>query len=363
MKICIDMRPALSQATGVGVYTENLVKSLAAIDSQNEYHLFSSSWKERFPRTIFGPNFIIHDIRLPVRVLNFAWHRLGWPTVDRLVRADLDVAHSPGPLLIPSSNAHRITTIMDLYFYFHPEDTAREIKRDYKALVQKHCAKSDAIIAISEHTRQVLIEYLNIHPSRVYTIRLAADPFFSQSVSDECLEEVIGTLGVTAPYFLFVGDFEPRKNLSVVLQAFQALNEDVQLIIVGPQRWTAPSMNGNGRIKRIGYVSREELRALYRKSVALVMPSREEGFGIPLLEAMASSTAIIGSDLPVFHEVSGDSFYPVPSNNVEAVCQAMRLMLFKPERRESLIRLGLERVKKFSWAETAQKTLELYKSL
>jgi glycosyltransferase involved in cell wall biosynthesis len=363
MKICIDMRPALSQATGVGVYIENLVKALAALDSQNEYHLFSSSWKERFPKTNFGPNFRMHDFHLPVSALNFAWHRLGWPTVDRLVGLDLDVVHSPGPLLIPSSNAHRVTTVMDLYFYFHPEDTTGEVKRDYKALLQKHCQKSDAIIAISEHTRQILIEYLNIHPSRVYTIRLAADPFFSQAVSDTDLKEVLQRLGVSWPYFLFVGDFEPRKNLPVVLQAVDALKEDVQLVIVGPQRWTAPLMNGNGRIKRIGYVTREELRALYRQSVALVMPSREEGFGIPLLEAMSAGTAIIGSDLPVFHEVSGDSFYPVPFNNVEAVSQAMRLMLLKPERRESLVRLGHERVKKFSWIETAQKTLELYKSL
>ncbi|HSE41686.1 MAG TPA: glycosyltransferase family 1 protein [Acidobacteriota bacterium] len=363
MKICIDMRPALSQATGVGVYIENLVKSLADIDSENEYHLFSSSWKERFPDQKFGANFVIHDKHLPVTALNFAWHRLGWPPVEKLIGSKIDIAHSPGPLLLPSSHAHRITTMMDLYFYFHPEDTAREMRRDYKALVQKHCQKSDAIIAISEHTRQVLIEHLNIHPSRIYTIRLAVDPFFMQPVEDEDSRKLITRFGVSHPFFLFVGDFEPRKNLSVVLEAFQALNEEVELVIVGPQRWTAPALNGNGRIKRVGYVSREELRALYRKSIALVMPSREEGFGIPLLEAMASNTAVIGSDLPVFHEVSGDSFYPVPSNNVEAVCQAMRLMLFMPERRESLIRLGQERVKKFSWKETAQKTLELYKSL
>jgi glycosyltransferase involved in cell wall biosynthesis len=363
MKICIDMRPTLSEATGVGVYIENLVKSLAAIDQQNEYHLFSSSWKERFPETKFGPNFIIHDKHLPVTALNFAWHRLGWPPVEKLIRSNIDIAHSPGPLLIPSSHAHRITTMMDLYFYFHPEDTAREMRRDYKSLVQKHCEKSDAIIAISEHTRQVLIEYLNIHPSRIYTIRLAADPFFSQAINEEDSKQVVTKLGVARPYFLFVGDFEPRKNLPVVLQAFHALKEDVELVIVGPQRWEPTTMNGDGRIKRIGYVSREELRALYHQSVALVMPSREEGFGIPLLEAMASNTAVIGSDLPVFHEVSGDSFYPVPSNNVEAVCQAMRLMLLKPERRDSLVRLGRERVKKFSWLETAQKTLELYKSL
>ncbi len=358
------MRPALSQATGVGIYLQNLVRSLSEIDSQNEYHLFYSSWKERAPQIDYGKNFIIHDQRWPVSVLNFAWHRLNWPPVDWLVRSELDVVHSPGPLLTPSSNAHQITTVMDLYFYFHPEDTLGEIRRDYKALVQKHSQKSDAIIAISEHTRQILIDRLNIHPSRVYMIRLAADPFFSESVPDERAKEILQRLGVMRPYFLFVGGYDPRKNLPVLLEAFESMEEkDGQLVITGPRRWPEPEIKNPEHVIRLGYVSREELRVLYRESVALVMPSKEEGFGIPPLEAMASGTAVIGSDLSVFHEVCGDSFYPVPSNNVEAIRQAMRLMLLRPERRSKLVQLGYQRAKKFSWNETAEKTLELYKSL
>jgi glycosyltransferase involved in cell wall biosynthesis len=364
MKICLDMRPALSQATGVGIYLQNLVRALSEIDTQNEYHLFYSSWKEDAPRTNYGKNFIVHNQKWPVRVLNFAWHRLGWPPVDWLIRSEMDVVHSPGPLLTPTSNAHQITTVMDLYFYFYPEDTQSEIKRDYKALVQKHSSKADAIIAISEHTRQILIDRFGIHPSQIYLIRLAADPYFSEKVPAESTNIILERMGVTKPYFLFVGGYEPRKNLANALDAFYLLNEkDCKLIVVGPTRWPAPPIKNPQQVIQLGYVSREDLRALYRESIALVMPSKEEGFGIPALEAMAAGTAVIGSDLAVFHEICGDSFYPVPSNNVEAICQAMRLMLQLPERREKLIELGLERVKKFSWNETAQKTLELYRSL
>ena len=364
MKICLDMRPALSQATGVGIYLRNLVRALSEIDTQNEYHLFYSSWKEDAPKANYGKNFVIHNQKWPVRVLNFAWHRLGWPPVDWLIRSEMDVVHSPGPLLTPTSNAHQITTVMDLYFYFYPEDTLGEIKRDYKSLVEKHSLRSDAIIAISEHTRQILIDRFEIHPSRIYLIRLAADPYFSEAVPSESTKKILGKLGVQQPYFLFVGGYEPRKNLQTALEAFHLLNEkDSRFVVVGPTRWPAPAMKNPEQTIQLGYVSQEELRALYRESVALVMPSREEGFGIPALEAMASGTAVIGSDLPVFHEICGDSFYPVPSNNVEAICQAMRLMLHLPERREKLVELGFERVKNFSWNETAQKTLELYGSL
>jgi glycosyltransferase involved in cell wall biosynthesis len=171
-------------------------------------------------------------------------------------------------------------------------------------------------------------------------------------------------LGITKPYFLFVGGYEPRKNLTNALKAFQLLNEeDFRFVVVGPTRWPAPVIKNSEQVITLGYISREDLRALYHGSVALVMPSKEEGFGIPALEAMAAGTAVIGSDLPVFHEICGDSFYPVPSNNIEAICQAMRLMLHIPGRREKLIELGFERVKKFSWNETALKTLELYNSL
>ncbi len=260
MKICLDMRPALSQATGVGIYLRNLVRELSEIDTQNEYHLFYSSWKEDAPKANYGKNFVIHNQKWPVRVLNFAWHRLGWPPVDWLIRSEMDVVHSPGPLLIPTSNAHQITTVMDLYFYFYPEDTLGEIKRDYKSLVKKHSLRSDAIIAISEHTRQILIDRFEIHPSRIYLIRLAADPYFSESVSSESTKKILGELGAAQPYFLFVGGYEPRKNLQSALEAFHLLNEkDSRFVVVGHALARAcnekPGTDDSARIRFAGRVT------------------------------------------------------------------------------------------------------------
>ena len=122
MNICIDMRPALSRATGVGVYLENLVRGLSDLDRRNRYLLFSSSWKERFPRRDYGPNFQIHDRRFPVRALNYLWSRASVPSVETLLRQRVDVVHSPTPLVLPTRRAAKVTTVHDLYFLHRADD-------------------------------------------------------------------------------------------------------------------------------------------------------------------------------------------------------------------------------------------------
>ena len=198
------MRPALSRATGVGVYLQNLVKALAEIDSENQYHLFSSSWSERYRNGSYGRNFHIHDQHWPGKILHFAWNRFSFPSIESMLGIHVDVAHSPSPLLIPSKGARRVTTVHDLYFYFHPEHTTREIQRDYPELVKKHCQQSDAIIAVSEYTRQQLVEHLQVASSRIYTIRHGSDPFFEERASDEEKKQVATAFALERPFFLFV---------------------------------------------------------------------------------------------------------------------------------------------------------------
>ena len=131
MTIGVDFRPALSRATGVGRYFQGLVSGLARLDHENDYVLFSSSWKERAHDESRPENFRLVDRRVPVRVLNALWHRMESPSLDWLVHATLDVAHSPTPLILPSRRARSIVTICDLFFLDHPETTTREIRRDY----------------------------------------------------------------------------------------------------------------------------------------------------------------------------------------------------------------------------------------
>jgi glycosyltransferase involved in cell wall biosynthesis len=365
MNICIDMRPALSHPTGVGVYLQNIARQLSEIDELNSYHLFSSSWKERYPRTIYGKNFQIHDLRMPVRVLNYLWSHFSKPSMEWLLKMPLDIVHSPTPLVIPARRARKITTVMDLHFYFYPEHTQNEIRGDYARLIQQHSSQSDAIIAISEHTRTQLIEQLNVPASRVYTIHLGADEFYFQNPFEEELQAVKGRFKLDRPYFLFVGAQEPRKNLGLLIRAFSQLPPDVSLVLAGPRGWGEQPWREqwNERIIETGYVSKIDLRALYRGAVALVQPSLEEGFGLPLLEAMSSATPVLASRIPVFSEICGDAFLPFDNTNEQELQQAMLAVCSDSSLRNRLIARGTERAKKFSWRETAKKTLEIYNHL
>jgi glycosyltransferase involved in cell wall biosynthesis len=365
MNICIDVRPALSKPTGVGVYVENIVAALAEIDHQNTYHLFSSSWKERFPSRIFGSNFRLHDQVIPVRFLNYLWHHFEKPAIDRLIRTEVDISHSPTPLLMPSKKGQKITTVHDLYFYNHPDQTVREIARDYSGLVKTHSIKSDAIIAVSEHTKRQLVEQLNIPASKVYTIRHGVDPFFAEPPQNGEADAVRLKFRINRPYFLFVGTKEPRKNLQTLLKAFRSFPEDVQLVLAGPTGWQDDSWRGllNDRVIETGYISKSELRSLYRNSISLVLPSLEEGFGLPLLEAMASDTAVIASNIMSFAEVAQNAFIPFVPTDVEQLRSAMMKVCADSALRQSLIEQGRQRLAHFSWRECAQKTLDLYQNL
>jgi len=365
MNIAIDMRPTLSRPTGVGVYLLNLVAALSRIDENNQYFLFSSSWKERYPKTIYGANFQICDFRWPVRVLNFAWNRLSWPPIESILKRRLDIVHCATPLVIPARKARKITVAYDLHFLAHPEQTVREIQRDYSGLIRKHCLLSDAVIAISEYTKQQLIQRLEIPASRIHTIHLAADSYFHERALAAEIETIRQRLKLDQDYFLFVGTQEPRKNLPTILKAFAALPPNALMVLAGPEGWQTEPWRSliNERVRIAGYVSKQELRALYQNAIALVMPSLEEGFGLPILEAMASQTPVIASDIPVFHEIGGNSFAPVDPASVESIATAMRKLQQEPAERQNLTAKGLKQAEKFSWNETARKTLEIYRNM
>jgi glycosyltransferase involved in cell wall biosynthesis len=363
MNICIDMRPALSRPTGVGNYLQNLVTALAQIDTENQYHLFSSSWKERYPAVFYGSNFKVHDHRWPVRILNYGWNHLSFPRIEYFLKTSLDVAHSPTPLVMPTRDARTVTTIYDLYFYKHPAGTVREMQTDYPDLLRKHCMRSDAIIAISDYTKSQIVELLGVPSSRIYTIRLGIDPFYFTRAPSSQTSEVLARLNIPGPYILFVGTREPRKNISVLLDAYRNLNEQVLLVLAGHSGWGMELTEFPEGVIVTDYLSKNDLRVLYQKASAVVFPSLEEGFGLPLVEAMASGVPVIASRIPASQEVCNDSCTYFDPENAEELTEQIRAVLGDRELCETLIAKGKERIKKFSWKDTAQKTLDLYMSL
>lgn len=370
MNIALDIRPALSRGTGVGTFVGELALALDALEGDHSIHLFTSSLKERWPSGYFKSleRSRVVDKQWPVSVLNALWHRFGWPRVDKFV-GPVDISHSPTPLIMPS-RAKRIVTVHDLYFMTHPDQTQREVRRDYTKLVKAHCCKADAVIAVSQATADDAGDLLEIPQDRLHVCWEDASPVFDIPPTKEELQDVESL--ISKPYFLFVGTIEPRKNLDALVRAFAILEQrhsDVKLVIAGNWGWGTHSfsreleqLRDKEKVWISGYRQRRFIRALYHKAIALVMPSHCEGFGLPLVEAMACGCPLIVADNSALPEVAGEAAL-YWRDGEEELASLMERMATDSQLRATYVNRARERRKQFSWQETARRVLNLYREL
>jgi glycosyltransferase involved in cell wall biosynthesis len=358
--------------TGVGRYVSGLAGALAGLDSENEYVLFSSSLKERAAPHDFPSNFRLLDRRIPVRVLNWSWHRLGRPTLDRLCGRELDVSHSPHPLILPSRRAKTVVTIHDLFFLRHPELTAAEIRRDYASLVREHAQRADGILTVSETTAVEIEEQLGLGREKIHVVHNAVD-FESLAPRPDKEKQIALLYDLPARFALFVGTLEPRKNLPTLLEAIGLLVErgwEGDLLLVGGSGLDEAKIDDiverrriGSRVLKLGYVPPEHLPTIYRRARVLVNPSLWEGFGLPPLEAMACEVPVVVSDIPAHREVAGDAARYVETSAPESIAEGIEQVWNDEVVRQDLIERGSRRAKGFTWEQTARKTLELYHRL
>ena len=361
MDILIDYRPALRQRTGVGEYVHGLASALAArLQREDSITLFSSSWKDRLGRDA-GPGTTQIDARIPVRLLNFAWHRLEWPPIEWVARP-FHVVHSLHPLLIPSRSAARVVTIHDLYFLDNPEQTAAEIRRDYAALAGEHARRAEGVVVNSEHTRQQVSDRFGIAKDRI-TVCYPGRPGWARRPEPPALGPI-----------LFIGTAEPRKNLARLSEAYASLVQrrgDVpDLVIAG----TIPDAGGEtlfgerlpsdvkARVKLTGYVTDPERQHLYREASMLVLPSLAEGFGITALEAMTVGVPVVASNRGALPEVVGDAGILVDPESVPELSNALDRVLCDAGLRRSMSERGFQRASQFSWSDSAGRLYDAYRA-
>lgn len=360
MRVLIDYRAALRQRTGVGEYTHQLAAALVRrLPPDDSTVLFSSSWKDRLSSSPI-PRARIVDRRIPVRVLNRLWHRWEWPPIEALA-GDLDVVHSMHPLLMPARRAAQVITIHDLYFLNHPEDTEAEIRRDYARLAGAHARRADAIVVVSEYTAGQVRSRFGVDPERLALCPSGAPDWRPRA-----------TMPAAGP-ILFVGTLEPRKNVGVLLDAYARLLARLpgapDLVLAG--RATAPASELlasiaraplAGRARHIGYVSGDERQQLYRDAALLVMPSLDEGFGLPALEAMTIGVPVIAANRGALPEVVGDAGLLVDALDPEAIAAAMHRVLTNPALANSCVHRGIQQSQRFSWETSAGRLLEAYRT-
>jgi glycosyltransferase involved in cell wall biosynthesis len=361
VRIVIDYRPALRARTGVGEHIHQLSGALARTGS-DEITVFSSSWKDRVSAALAAelPGVRIVDRRVPVAALNFAWHRLRWPPIETFAGGEYDIAHSPHPLLLPSRSAAQIVTIHDLHFLSHPERTSAEIRRDYAGLVRAHAHRADRIIVVSRFVAGEVQRVLGVAPDRISVCPNGAPEWRGPSAAQHA-----------GGYLLFVGTIEPRKNIGGLLAAYAALlarrPDAPRLIIAGRADSEGEALLAaihqppfTGHVEYRGYVPTEQREALFRGAQAFVLPSFEEGFGIPALEAMSAGVPVVVSNRGALPEVVGDAGLFIDPDDGESLTAALDRLLGDPDLRAVCARRGLDRAREFTWTRTARDVRRAY---
>ncbi len=366
----------------MGEYVHQLARALAERDTDgpaegrrltgrtggaaDSVDVFTSSWTDRpaaADRQDLGERVRVVDRRIPVRWLNAAWHRLAWPPVEWVTGRSYDVVHSPTPLLLPSSRAARVVTIHDLDFLVHPDRTRAEMRHAYPALVARHAAVADAVIVDSEYVCELVTRLLHIDAQRISVCPLGA-PRWTPTPRSEPGNPSGG-------YILFLGTLEPRKNVDGLLAAYAALvarRPDAPPLrlagaaVAGAGSWqkTIAGPPLAGRVDYHGYVQDSERQAVYAGARLLVLPSFDEGFGIPVVEAMSLGIPVVASTRGSLPEVSGGAALLVDPEDLAGMSHAMERVLFDGALARRMGEDGLRRAASFSWARTAELTRTAY---
>jgi glycosyltransferase involved in cell wall biosynthesis len=373
MRIGFDVRPFLKEETGVGIYFKNLLFELAQIDHSNEYFLFSSSWKDRFLLEKI-PSFEkmeFRDFHLPVKAVNFFWFKIGWPPLDFFFKTGLDLTHSPTPLLLPTKGK-KIVTVYDLFFMDFPDKTDRETRKNFLKKTKKALEKADGIITISQFTKSALLERFNLEEKKVRVIYLGLDQKFRQDISFEELDRIRKKIGFPS-FILFVGALEPRKNIGNLIEALKIIHREYKkifLVLVGRKgqdyNRVIEKIAQNGLeqwVKLPGYLPDDEVRILYRLASVFAFPSSHEGFGLPLLEAMASGLPIAASQVTALPEIAQDAALYFRPENPEDIAEKIIALMKNEGLRKTLVARGRKRVLDFEWGRTAVETLNFYHSV
>ncbi len=352
VRIFVDYRPALRERTGVGEYVHEIARALVATAPADEsLTLFSASWKDRLDPAVL-PGALTIDHRLPVRVLNFAWHRLEWPTVERLTGQTFDIAQSFHPLLAPSTEAARLVTIHDLDFLDHPERSRAEIRRDYPALAASHAARADRVLVISHHTARAVVARLGVADERISIARPGAPdwPRRTAEPAEGCI--------------LFLGTIEPRKNVGALLDAYERLlaasPDAPPLVLAGGSTAEAARVMRRtqlaplaGRVETPGYVEAASRLDLYRRALLFVLPSHTEGFGMTVLEAMTVGVPVIASARGALPEAAGSAARLVDPDDAAGLAAAIAEVLANRGLRDRMREDGWRQAATFRWRDTA----------
>ncbi|HEX6893636.1 MAG TPA: glycosyltransferase family 1 protein [Bryobacteraceae bacterium] len=348
MHIALDATPLTISSGGVRRYTEELSKALAEEFAADDFWLLSDQAFAAPPGA--PPN--LKTGRTPRNVLDRRWWL--WGLQKETSRLDIQVFHGTDFAVPYLPVCASVMTLHDLSPWMKPEWHAESDRVRNRTPILLRLGLATMVITPSEAVRKQALERFRLHPSRVVAVPLAAGAMFRR--------EGDGPSSATAPYLLYLGTVEPRKNLPTLLAAWRELRHDhaIDLIIAGRLRSDSAAIPAEPGLRVLGLTSEQEIPRLLSGALAFVYPSLYEGFGLPVLEAMQCGAAVIASRDPAIAEVAGDAAMLVDPCDLRAWVETLRALLADPCRLHELRSRGIKRAAEFSWARTAKRTREVY---
>ncbi len=346
---------------GLGTYATNLLQALDRREDEHEYFVYTPTWNEPPP---LGPRFQLrtsHVLR-GSRAAHTLWDQTSPAIAAAREHVDLvHYLHPAGPPFSPGCPV--VVNLLDAIRWVVP---GYRLPYPYDWLERRAVRRADLILTLSESARTDIERVLGVPREKIRVTYLGAPALDPEPSSGEHLSAEPSSREVSPerPYFLFVGGTEKRKNLALALEAFKSV-EGYELRVVGQHRASPvhDAQSEQSGVRWLGFVGEEELADLYRHATALVFPSRYEGFGLPVLEAMARRTPVIASNSSSIPEVAQGAAILVDPDDVEGLRDAMRSVGAEPALRAELTERGAEVVSGFSWDETARATVAAYEEL
>lgn len=379
MRIGIDVSQIVYEGTGVARYTRNLVESLLAIDKENEYVLFGSSlrkkqelenWVDLFAK---NPRVTKKIYSWPLSVLEIVWNRAHFFKIEKLI-GKIDVFHT-SDWLEPPSRAVKVTTVHDLVVYKYPESSHAKIVANQKRKLAWVKKESKLVICDSKATKNDLRDFLGFEEKKLKVIYPGVEQKFKMagtllkinvSRQTDKIQNVREKYKLSKDYILSVGTREPRKNLKGTIKAFKVLRRDfrgLELVLAGKFGWGNEIELVQGA-RVLGFVPDEDLPFLYAGAKCFLYPSFYEGFGLPVLEAMACGCPVVTSKQGSLLEVGGGAAIFVEPNNVESIVSGVKKVLsVNSKERLEVQEKGFVQVDRFRWEQTARETLAAYKAI
>ena len=353
---------------GVSRYIEALLRELPRVAPHDELVVFTGPDAARDERA-FDPKIEWRHSGLPTGkpLVRVVWEQTMGPLATR--RARVDVMHFPVNVVSLPPGAPQVVTVHDLAFHHFPEQYPAAKQRYLRLMTRLSVSRARRVIAVSEATRQDIIRLYGLPAERIVTVPNGIGSEMQPLPPDE-VAEFRREQGLPEDFLLFLGTLQPRKNLETLLRAYATITNDVDwpLIVAGGTGWQydrifqlVRQLELVERVRFVGYVAGTQLPLWYNAATLFVYPSLYEGFGLPVLEAMACGTPVIAANTSSLPEVAGDAGLLVDPRSVRGLASTMLMVARDGELRQQLGQRGRERAREFSWTRTAELTVEVYR--